>query len=248
MPRLHQYDQHFLRDPNLVFELIGHSDIKPTDTVYDFGAGSGVISMALAARSKSVVAVEIEKETFNKLRENTTGISNITLIQQDLLKVQLPDHPYKVFSNIPFSLSAQVLRRLTQATVPPDSMYLIVQKQFGRKVVPSNTNFTSQLGAQLGPWWQSKIRRPLQRTDFTPPPNVDTVLLELKLREEPMLERQYQQEYQEFVEICFSRQKYFGSLARERVGISPEKKPSELTIAQWCNLYLHVKKPRTKRQ
>ena len=65
-------------------------------------------------------------------------------------------------------------------------MYLIVQNS-QRKPVPGNDHFTSLLSAQIGPWFTARVRKPLRKTDFTPPPAVDTVLRGIKLREEPLL-------------------------------------------------------------
>lgn len=237
MPRLHTHGQHFLRSPRLVLELIGHSNIRKNDTVYDLGAGSGVITAALARRCKRVVAVEIEPGALAKLRQNAARHDNIEIIAGDILSAPLPDEPYKVFANIPFYLSSDIVTRLTTALESPKSIYLIVQKQFALKLVPSDRHFTNLLGAQIAPWWQARTRRPLRRTDFTPPPAVDTVLLEIKPRLEPLLDRAEAERFREFVAKCYSRQKYFASLDRGRAGIDPELKPSELRVEQWVQLY-----------
>lgn len=241
MSRSHTHAQHFLRSPRLVAELIGHSNVRKNDTVYDLGAGSGVITSVLAKRCRKVVAVEIEPNVLGKLRENTKALSNVTVLEQDILGVVPPDTPYKIFANIPFSFSADIVRKFTGTDRPPKSMYLIVQKQFAMKLVPDDRRFTSQLGAEISPWFNVRIRRPLRKTDFTPPPAVDTVLLEIKPRETPLLSTAEKNNYREFVATCFARQKYFTSLPREQVGISAERKPSELTPEQWVRLYATMK-------
>ena len=119
----------------------------------------------------------------------------------------------------------------------PRSIYLIVQKQFAQKLVPSDRHFTSQLGAQLAPWWQTRIRRPLRRTNFTPPPAVDTVLLELKPQSEPLLSTLERDKYQSFVAKCYASQKVFAAVPRAKASINPERKPSELTPEEWVRLY-----------
>jgi len=237
MPRLHVYSQHFLRSPRLVAELIGHSNIRKNDTVYDLGAGSGVIASVLANKCKKVIAVENEPQALKKLRYNLGNILNVDIVDQDILKLKIPEGRYKIFSNIPFSESATVVRKFTQADNPPVSIYLIVQKQFARKLVPSDQHFTAQLGAQIGPWFGARIRKPLRKTDFTPPPNVDTVLLEIKPYEDPLVGRENMQEYCNFVARCFEAQKFFATTKRQQVGISPEKTPSQLSIAEWVRLY-----------
>lgn len=236
MARNYTYDQHFLRSPQLVAELIGHSNIRKNDLVYDLGAGSGVIASVLARRCRQVMAVEVEPSALAKLATNVGKLSNVTIVRQDILQVKLPSEPYKVFANIPFSLSAATVRFLTESPTLPKAIYLIVQKQFGRKLT-FGEHFTSQLGAQLAPLYQVRIRRPLRKSDFTPPPAVDTVLLELKLRPEALLAADTIVEYRAFVARCFAEQKFFGRLPREAHGISPERKPSELDLDEWLHLF-----------
>lgn len=232
------HSQHFLRNPHLIAELIGHSNIRRGDLVIDIGAGSGAITTVLARRCRQVLAYENEPGALNKLQQNMRRHKNVKVIAQDFLLAKLPDEPYKVFANIPFHLSADIVRKLTNndETHTPQAIYLIVQKQFAQKLVPSDRHFTSQLGTQLAPWWQTRIRRPLRRTDFTPPPAVDTVLLELKPRSEPLLSTLERDKYQSFVAKCYASQKVFAAVPRVKASISPERKPSELTPEEWVRL------------
>lgn len=237
MARLYTYDQHFLRSPRIVAELVGHSNIRKSDLVYDLGAGSGVITSVLAERCKHVVAVESEPRALAKLRMNTKQYSNIKILNDDILRVTAPYEPYKIFANIPFSLSAKVVRKFTEDYHAPKAIYLIVQKQFAQKLVPSDQHFTSQLGAQIGARYIARIRKPLRRTDFTPPPNVDTVLLELKLRDEPLVTTDQLPAYRDYVARCYAEQKFFVTQPRAEADISPERKPSELTLERWTKLF-----------
>lgn len=162
---------------------------------------------------------------------------NVKIIEQDMLSLSIPEQPYKVFANIPFNLSSDVVRKFTEANNPPKSMYLIVQRQFARKLVPGNDHFTSQLAAQISPWFSARIRKPLRRTDFTPPPNVDTVLLEIKPREEVLLDKNLAVSYRKFIERSFAEQKYFMSLNQAKANISSEKTPSQLDQNEWLRLF-----------
>jgi len=237
MSRDYTYAQHFLSSQRLVAELVGHSNIRKNDIVYDLGAGSGIISSVLAQRCKQVIAVEIEPVALKKLRYNMQEFDNVTILDKDMEQLAVTEKSYKIFANIPFNISAAVVRKFTESDNPPKTMYLIVQRQFARKLVPGNDHFTSQLAAQIGPWFTARIRKPLRKTDFTPPPNVDTVLLEIKLREEPLLPSDVAGKYREFIERCFSEQKYFTGLNRGKAHISPEKTPSQLGQDEWLRLF-----------
>lgn len=182
--RNHLLSQHFLRSPRFALFLIGHSDIKKRDLILEIGAGSGVITTALAKRCKKVFAIEPDEMTAKKLRENLERqkIVNVEVIEQDFLELQLDflGEEYKVFSNPPFHLSSKIVRKLVEAKNPPKSFYLILQKQFALKLLNTDRHYTSQLGEEVIREYQTKIRYPLKPTDFTPPPAVPTVLFEAK--------------------------------------------------------------------
>lgn len=228
-----QYGQHFLRGSSFIAELIGHSTIRKSDTVLDIGAGSGAITVVLAQRAAKVIAYEPEPVAVAKLRQNVNGISNVKVIQKDFLQAELPKADYKVFSNIPFHLSSQIVRKLTTEKNPPSAIYLITQKQFGQKLQQGGSHFHGALGTIIAPWWIARVRRPLRRTDFTPPPAVDTVLLEIKRRLEPLLDESLQARYAEFVTNCYSTPAVYA-----KAGGAKGKKPSEMTVEEWCQLFL----------
>lgn len=240
MKRLHTHAQHFLSGPRLVAELVGHSNIRKNDLVYDLGAGSGVITSVLAQRCREVVAVEIEPQALKQLRTNMRDFDNVTILERDILSITPPSKPYKIFANIPFHLSAQIVRKFTEADHSPTAIYLIVQKQFARKLMPGGDHFTAQLGAQLAPLYVARIRRPLRRTDFTPPPAVETTLLELKRRDTPLLPPKELPYYREFVGRCFAEQKFFAQTPRTSSNILTTLSPSQLTTEQWCTLWATV--------
>lgn len=181
MPRKYQLSQHFLRDQRLALKLIGHSNIKKRDIVIDIGAGSGVITNALAKRAKAVIAIEKDHETAEKLKRNLKRYDNVKIIEGDFLDLELPrTGSYKVFANPPFHISSKIVHKLIEAENPPESFYLILQKQFALKLLNTDRHYTSQLGKELIKSYQTKIKYPLKPSDFTPPPAVPTVLFEAK--------------------------------------------------------------------
>ena len=182
--RKYQLSQHFLRSPKLAGFLIGHSNIKKRDIVIDIGAGSGVITTALAKRCSRVIAVEPDAETAALLRNNVGQLENVEIIQRDFLEMELPNGPYKIFANPPFHLSSAILHKLDESPNPPEAIYLILQKQFALKLLNNDRHYTSQLGKQLFVHYAPRIRLPLKPHYFTPPPAVPTVLLELKRRQD----------------------------------------------------------------
>lgn len=182
--RQYKLSQHFLRSPRLALILIGHSNLKKRDLVVEIGAGSGVITSALAHRVAHVIAIEPDEETAKKLRANLEKhqIENVTVVEQDFRDYQLPDEPYKIFANPPFHLSSEILHKLIAAPTPPSAIYLILQKQFALKLLNNTRHYTSQLGFALTKDYETRIRLPLKPTDFTPPPAVPCIFFEAKRR------------------------------------------------------------------
>jgi 23S rRNA (adenine-N6)-dimethyltransferase len=162
---------------------------------------------------------------------------NVEVREGDFLAMDLPKKPYKVFANIPFHLSSPIVRKFVETDNSPESMYLVVQKQFANKLLPDSDRFTGQLGMMVGPLFAVRIRKRLQRTDFWPHPNVDTVLIEFIRRDEPLLPRSAMPAYRQFIEDCFSDPRKFAKAPRKAVGLPDDIKPSQMKLAQWVALF-----------
>jgi len=229
--RLDSHSQNLLRSPRLVRELIGHSTIKKSDTVIDIGAGSGIISYSLSPRCKKVISYELDERMVKKLKENLADCDNVTIVQENFLEAELPAEPYKVFANIPFHLSSPILKKLTESPRRPQAINLIVQKQFGNKLLIDKEGFTGMLGAQVAPLYIARIRQRLQKSDYFPPPAVDTVMVELKLRDEQLIPEQHLPAYRDFIANCFADPKVF-----VKTSIT-DKKPSELSTDEWVRVF-----------
>lgn len=235
MKRSHLNSQNFIRRPELVRKLLSRSNIKKSDTVYDIGAGSGIISSELARICKHVVAVELDSRMAAKLRENMTRYTNVTILEADFLGLELPTTGYKVFANIPFHLSSPILRKLSGSQNPPSATYLIVQRQFARKLIVGEASaFTGLLGALIAPWFQARVRAKLERTDFSPQPAVDTAMVEILRRDTSLLDWTHKPAYDAFVTHCYDRQKFFSTLPAT---LTKDKRPSQLTAEEWVTLF-----------
>lgn len=236
--RKDKYSQHFLRSPKIALMLVGHTNIKKSDFTLDIGAGSGVFTYALSKKSKQVLAIEADKQTASKLRKNMQNFENVKIEETDFIDFDLNSLPenYKVCSNIPFHLSSDILKKLMNSQNQPASVYLILQKQFAKKLTSGGRGFTSTLGAQIFPFYTAKIKRPLQKTDFTPPPAVDTVFFELKRRQSPLVLNK--RKYLRMVEQSFLSPEYFSKLKKSlhTIGL----KPSELTGEEWLEIFTEL--------
>lgn len=245
------YSQNFLRDKDLVVNLVEKSSITNDDLVFEIGAGQGIITETLLIKSKRVVAFEIDRNLLNKLSLRFQDKPTLELRSGNFLTQSLPNSPYKVFSNIPFNITAAVIKKLTEAPNPPDDAYLIVQEEAAKKYIgkPYDTK-NSQATVLLSPWFDIDITHKFRRDDYFPKPQVDTVLLRVKKRENPSLRLSEKNQYQDFVVYAFnqfkpnivagladvlSKQSMIG--LSKTIGFSASSKPSQLDFNQWLNLF-----------
>lgn len=245
MARKHRISQNFLRSPRIALMLVGHSNIRKRDFTLDIGAGSGVFTFALSKKSTQVLAIESDRETFKKLQNNTKNLENVQILHADFLHFNLSKLPknYKVCANIPFHLSSPIIQKLITTKNLPKSIYLILQKQFARKLIISDNIFTSALGVKIFPFFESKIKKPLQKSDFTPPPAVETVFFEMKRRETPLISLKEQLEFNNFVEKMFAVPNFY----RQNCGLKfRTKKPSELKGEDWLEIWAVQSNRKTK--
>ena len=193
--------QNFLRDNRLIESLISHSGITPADTVLDIGAGKGLITRELARHCRHVIAIEKDTELVEQLAESIGGLSNVELIADDVLRVDLPAHPYKVFASIPYSLTAAIIAKLTSSPRPPLTAHLVVQTEAAHKYMGVPRETLSAL--LLKPWFRASTVHYFNRRDFIPVPSVDSVLLRIDKRQPPLLSPVAQSLYRDFIVYCF---------------------------------------------
>ena len=121
--------QNFLTGSDAIRRILDRAGLCGTDRVIEIGPGKGHITRALLGRCCSVTAVEIDGRLFSRLRAGFSGEDRLRLIHDDFLRRNLPAHgEYKVFSNIPFSRTTAILRKLTECSNPPADAWLVVEK------------------------------------------------------------------------------------------------------------------------
>lgn len=175
--------QNFLTSQKTIARLLDKTDLSPSDTVVEIGAGKGHITRALSARCGRVVSYEIDRRLWERLAE--TAPENVRLLCGDFLKAPLPQSSYKVFANIPFSRTTEILRRLTCAPNPPQAAWLVLERGAAKRFCGQPRESPASL--VLRPFFRLQIRCPISREEFHPAPRVDAALLELRLRPQPDL-------------------------------------------------------------
>lgn len=238
------YAQNFLKSRSLVERILDRCNIGADDVVYEIGPGKGIITECLVQRCRRVVAIEKDPVLARVLHFRYASRANIQIHEGDFLDYPLPYRHYKVFANIPFNITSAIVTRLTTAPVPPDDIYLIMQKEAAQKFL--GEPHESLYSVLLKPCFALEILHRFRRNDFAPDPRVDVVMLRLCKRGPPLLPYSDLPLFRDFVVYCFTSQ--HPSLRRSLKGIFTPRQfkflnldcnatPTTLCFEQWLALF-----------
>ena len=245
--------QNFLRSSSLVRSLLDVSSIESGDIVYEIGPGRGMLTTELARIARKVIAIEKDPNLARQLCAGFQHMENVQIISDDFLLFHIPDAKYKIFANIPFNITAEIVRKILYSHPMPREAYLIMQKEAARKF--SGTPNETQFSLLAKPLFDIQIIRELRRTDFDPVPHVDSVFLRIKKRPCPLIQKEDISLYRSFIRYGFSRWKRSLKIIFKPIFTYPQWKhlskdlifpldatPSKLTFVQWLGLFECFKK------
>ena len=242
--------QNFLNNSNLVHQLVSKSSIGHEDIVFEIGAGNGIITEELAKQSKKVIAVEIDHELFNKLQTKFDSNSAVEIRLGNFLDYPLPTTPYKIYSNIPFNITADVIHKIVNAPNPPDDSYLIVQKEAAYKFAGQPQAKESRASILIKPFFEVDIAYQFRKTDFSLIPSVDIVLMRISKKVNPSVNSTNRTLYEYLISYVFSQwqptvfdclksiftKQQFSRLSNN-LEFSITSTPTQLTFEQWLGIF-----------
>ncbi|MDL2225498.1 23S ribosomal RNA methyltransferase Erm [Eubacteriales bacterium OttesenSCG-928-M02] len=236
--------QNFLTQSHTIWGLLHQSSITNRDHVLEIGAGKGHLTRALIQRAHRVTAYELDAILFQKLSQKFADTPNLTLFQGDFLSMPLPQkEPYKVFSNIPFSITTPIVNKITTAPNPPIDTYLLVEwgaaKRFCGQPVENHASLL------LKPYFHCSILSRVPRTAFHPMPKVDAALLHLEKKQTSDLPPAQRQAFSRFIQhhqrTGFSRGAWLTkkqvSTALRLASLPPLEQSATLSYVQWLCLF-----------
>lgn len=246
-----KYSQNYFKNPNLVKELIHNSNISNIDVVIEIGPGKGAITKNLLLVSKKVIGIELDHENvfyLNKNFDHHIKKGQLIVLEKDFLKWDLPTFSYKVFSNIPFFLTAEIIRKLYGFHPNlPESSYLILQKE-AAEMYRDLSNLKSIL---IGADNLVTIRRSIPRTEFKPVPNIDASFMEIKKLDVPIYGNRFSRRlFRDFIIFMYTNSNSLSKnlnfifshtqLKHIQNDLNVDIKniqPSKITIIQWQHLF-----------
>ena len=181
----HRLGQNFLVDPKLRDAVAEASGADRGDEVLEVGAGVGTLTIALATRSRRVVAVELDARLIPALRDVLAAHDNVELVQADILRFDVtrafPAGAELVAGNIPYNLTGGLIRKLLDHPPRPRRLSLVVQKEVAERWTASTGASLSTVAVQV--FASARIAMTIPASAFTPPPKVDSALVLLDTAE-----------------------------------------------------------------
>lgn len=176
--------QNFLIDKRVITKLIGAANLKPKNIILEIGPGIGNLTQKLAKKVKKVIAVEKDQKMVEILKETLKDYENVEIIKGDILKLDprtynLKPKIYKVVGNLPFYLTAPVIRKFLETVeVKPRQMTLVVQKEVGQRIC-ARTPDMSILAVSVQFYAKPEIIGYISKKSFWPSPKVDSAILQI---------------------------------------------------------------------
>lgn len=244
--------QHWLHDETALQAMCDAVEVNSQDTVLEIGPGLGTLTEKLVRQAKKVVAVEFDADLARDLPKRVPA-TNLQVVQQDILKFDLTSLPpnYKVAANIPYYLTSNLLRQLCESSNHFSSAAILVQKEVAERVCAKPGDM-SMLSVSVQFYCQTGLGPVVPAELFTPPPKVDSQILLLEYRAQPLFADTDMRAFFRIVKAGFaqrrktllnslssglhlSRDEVAGTLAK--AGIAPNTRAQSLSLQQWHALY-----------
>ena len=218
--------QNFLIDEGVIKRVIEAAQLSQNDIVLEIGPGIGNLTMELAKRVKKVIAIEKDLKMIEILKETLKEFENVEIIQGDILKIGLKSKilnlkSYKVVANLPFYITAPVIRKFLEAVdARPQQMVLVVQKEVAQRIcakAPDMTRSTSSgssrtsrgmsiLAVSVQFYAEPKIISYISKKSFWPSPKVDSAIIKIVPRQFRVpVSRQFRERFFRIVKAGFSQ-------------------------------------------
>lgn len=240
--------QHFLRSSRLASALVSEAGVSAGDLVVEIGAGTGVLTRALARTGADVIALELDAALASQLHRQFAAVENVTLHQTDALRWSWPTRSFAVVANLPFAHSGAILSRLLRnPRIDLQQAHVIVQWEFASKhaaVWPATLR-----GTYWRAWFDVTIGGRLARTAFAPTPRADAGVLRITRCPRPLVATDDHDSYWRFLADAFGTGQPVRKALSPRLsplqvkrlapalGFAPEARPRDLDARQWAQLF-----------
>lgn len=179
--------QNFLKDESIIEEIFAVADVQKTDWILEIGPGTGALTFPLASRVENFLAIELDHELATRLQTQYVDSKKVSILEGNILDINIEEllsasgfteHPYKIIANIPYYITAPIIRTLLSLQSQPQSLTLMVQNEVAERLAakPGSMSLLSVM-AQFYASVETKLFVP--KMAFEPVPKVDSAVISI---------------------------------------------------------------------
>ena len=252
---LKRLGQNFLINKKALNDFIDTCDLRKSDVVLEIGPGLGTITQEIAKKVKTVIAIEKDKKMCEIMKETLSDLNNIEIINQDVLKIfnsQFSISNYKVLGNLPFYITAPVIRKFLETKNQPKEMIFMIQKEVGQRICAKPPKM-SLLAVSVQFYAKPKIVSYLPKNSFWPQPKVNSTIIKIIPQKQTIVNAKL---FFEVVKAGFAhpRKQLRNNLSKRlkmnkekteqwllKNSIQPNQRAETLKVQDWINLTKTIK-------
>lgn len=247
-----KFGQHFLTDRAVLLRIADACALQAQDTVIEIGAGTGQLTTLLGERARRVIAIEKDRDLIPKLHHACAHLKTVEIVNQDVLRFDLADfgvpRGYILVGNIPYYITGKIIELALEQWPAPKRIVFTVQKEVAERIC-AKPGQLSILGVLTQALALPTIVKTIPRGAFSPPPKVDSAILELVPRDH-IPERQFalmknavKAGFSHPRKLCASNLASHYGLQRSETeyvfmqcGVSSSARAQDLTLEQWIKI------------
>lgn len=189
--------QNFLVNPGVCPRMAEECGAQKGVCALEIGPGIGVLTYELAQRADKVAAIELDRRLLPVLEETLGEFSNVSVIPGDVMKLDLKelireqfgDKPVCLCANLPYYITSPVIMKVLEEKLPVDSLTVMVQKEAAQRICAEpGTRNVGAVSVAVRYYAQPELLFHVSRGSFLPPPNVDSAVIQLKIRKTPAVQ------------------------------------------------------------
>lgn len=210
--------QNFLIDEEVILDTCNSANIKKEDLVIEIGPGLGTLTKYLLERAGKVICVELDKRMIDILNERFKLYNNFEIINQDILKIDISNiikkekneniKNVKIVANLPYYITTPIIMKLLEDNLEIESITVMVQKEVADRLieVPGGKN-TGAITYTVYYYSEANKVRLVDRRSFIPEPNVESEVINLKIRKKPPIEVKDKEKFFKLIKVSFMQRR-----------------------------------------
>lgn len=252
--------QNFLIDDNIVDKIVAGAGIGPGDKIIEVGPGIGTLTREMASRAETLMAVEIDKNLIPILADTLGDYDNVKIVNEDIIKADikglidenLSGGPVKLVANLPYYITTPIIMRFLEENINVTDIVVMVQKEVAERMnaQPGGKDFGA-LSVAVQYYCDTEIVAKVPRHLFVPQPNVDSIVIALRIRPERKYKVDDEDLYFKVVKAAFGQRRKtllnsissMGNLSKDQVkealeeaGIDPKRRGETLSLDEFAIL------------